>query len=98
MDEVADDVHCDVAAAGFGFDRLDLGVVAVHQGYPGAAVARVAALSLGEPAGDDGGDVLGDRGGQPLAGGLWPGIAWLAGVAAGQGDDVSRDAGAGIAS
>ena len=55
---------------GLGGDGLDLRVVAVDQDDPFALVLRVAAFGLVEGGGDDGGDVVGDRGGQPLAPGL----------------------------
>ena len=51
-------------------DGLDLGGVAVDQDDPFALVSGVAAFGLVEGGGDDGGDVVGDRGGQPLAPGL----------------------------
>jgi hypothetical protein len=68
VDEVADHGDGDVAAGGLGGDRVDLLPVAVHQGDPGTAVRGVAALRLAEGSGEDGGDVIGDRGGQPLPG------------------------------
>ena len=57
----------DAAAGGLGGHGLDLGVVPVDQDDPVALVAGVAAFGLVEGGGDDGGDVVGDRGGQPLA-------------------------------
>ena len=57
----------DAAAVGLGGDGLDLGVVPVDQDDPFPLVLRVAAFALIEGGGDDGGDVIGDRGGQPLA-------------------------------
>ena len=67
VDEVNDDGDGDAAAGGLGGDGLDLGVVAVDQDRPFPPVLRVAAFGLVEGGGDDGGDVVGDRGGQPLA-------------------------------
>ena len=67
VDEVDDDRDGDAAARGLGGDGLDLGVVAVDEDGPFALVLRVAAFGLVEGGGDDGGDVVGDRGGQPLA-------------------------------
>ena len=67
VDEVDDDRDGDAAAAGLGGHGLDLGVVAVDEDGPFALVLRVAAFGLVEGGGDDGGDVVGDRGGQPLA-------------------------------
>ena len=67
VDEVDDDRDGDAAAGRLGGDGLDLGVVAVDQDGPVALVAGVAAFGLVEGGGDDGGDVIGDRGGQPLA-------------------------------
>ena len=67
VDEVDDDRDRDAAAGGLGGDGLDLGVVAVDEDGPFPLVLRVAALCLAERGGDDGGDVIGDRGGQPLA-------------------------------
>src|SRR5271166_7138456 len=67
VDEVDDDRDRDAALGCLGGDGLDLGVVAVDQDGPFALVLRVAALGLVEGGGDDGGDVVGDRGGQPLA-------------------------------
>ena len=57
---------------------------------------RITSLSLVEPGRDDGGNVVGDRGGQPLAAGLRPRCPG-AGGRAGPGDDVSRGAGGGSA-
>jgi hypothetical protein len=48
MDEVDDDVDADAAGVGFGPDAVDLVVVAVDQGDPGAVVVGVAAVGLGE--------------------------------------------------
>ena len=70
VDEVDDDRDGDAAAGGLGGDGLDLGVVAVDQDRPFPLVLRVTAFGLVEGRGDDGGDVVGDRGGQPLAPGL----------------------------
>ena len=70
MDEVDDDRDGDAPAGGLGGDGLDLGPVAVDQDGPFALAGGVAALGLAEGGGDDGGDVVGDRGGQPLAPGL----------------------------
>src|SRR5271165_868761 len=67
VDEVDDDRDRDAAPGCLGGDGLDLGVVAVDQDGPFALVLRVAAFGLLEGGGDDGGDVIGDRGGQPLA-------------------------------
>ena len=67
VDEVDDDRDRDAAGGGLGGDGLDLGVVAVDEDGPFALVTWVAALGLVEGGGDDGGDVVGDRGGQPLA-------------------------------
>ena len=67
VDEVDDDRDRDAAPGGLGGDGLDLGVVAVDEDGPFALVLRVAALGLVEGGGDDGGDVVGDRCGQPLA-------------------------------
>jgi hypothetical protein len=67
VNEVDDDRDRDAAARGLGGDGLDLGVVAVDQDGPFALVLRVAAFGLVEGRGDDGGDVVGDRGGQPFA-------------------------------
>jgi 8-oxo-dGTP pyrophosphatase MutT (NUDIX family) len=87
VDEVADDVYGHLPLVRLGGDGLDLSVVAVHQRDPGAAMAWVAPLGLVEPGGYHRGDVIGERGGQPLAG---RGRAGLAGAAAlpGRGDDV----------
>jgi hypothetical protein len=51
---------------GLGDDRVDLPPVPVDQGYPGPLAVRVAARGLVEPGGDDDGDVMSNRGGQPL--------------------------------
>ena len=67
MDEVDHDRHGDAAAGGLGGDGLDLGVVPVDQDDPFPLAAGVAAFRLVEPGADHGGDVIGDRGGQPLA-------------------------------
>ena len=83
--------HGDAAAGGLGGDRLDLGAVAVHQGDPLAAVAGVAALGFSEGGGDDGGDVVGDRGGQPFPG---SGRAAVRTCCGRRGDDVGRARGA----
>ena len=63
VDQVDDDRDGDAAAGGLGGDGLDLRVVAVDQDDPFALVTGVAALCLIERRGDDGGDVVGDRGG-----------------------------------
>src|ERR1035437_4759040 len=70
VDEVDDDRDGDAAAGGLGGYGLDLGVVPVDQDDPFPLVTGVAALGLIERGGDDGGDVVGDRGGQPLVPGL----------------------------
>ena len=67
VDEVDDDCDRDAAGRGPGGDGLDLGVVAVDENDRLALVAGVAALGLVKGRRDDGGDVVGDRGGQPLA-------------------------------
>lgn len=72
MHEVQHDGHGDAAGGGLVLDRGDLLRVAVDQGDPGALVGRVTAFGLVEHAPDDGGDVVGDAGGQPLAGRDWP--------------------------
>jgi hypothetical protein len=86
----------DAAAGGLDLDRLDLVPVAVGECGPGAAVAGVAALCLAEGGGDDGGYVVGDRGGQPLPGDRRAGSACL--IFAGQGDDITGARGAGLQS
>jgi hypothetical protein len=60
-------------------------------------MAGVAAGSLGEPGGDDGGDVVGDRAGQPFPGSGGGVLARLAGAVTGPGDDVGGGAGHGRA-
>ena len=70
MDEVDDDRGGDVAAGGLGCDGLDLRVVAIDEDDPFALVSGVATVGLAEGGGDDSGDVVGDRRGQPLAPGL----------------------------
>ena len=67
MDEVDDDRDLDAAAGGLGGDGLDLRVIALDEDGPFPLVLRVPALCLIERRGDDGGDVVGDRRGQPLA-------------------------------
>ncbi len=67
VDEIDHDRHGDAPAGGLGGDSLDLGVVPVDQDRPFPRVAGVAALRLVKRGGDDGGYVIGDRGGQPLA-------------------------------
>jgi hypothetical protein len=67
MDEVDHDADGDAPGGGLGADGVDLLAVAVYQGDPGPLMGRVAALGLVEHRGDDGGDVVGDAGGQPLA-------------------------------
>ena len=93
VDEVADHGDGDAAAGSLGGDRLDLLPVAAHQGDPGTAVHGVAALRLAEGSGEDGGDVIGDRGGQPLPCRLGTAGAALSPLPAGRGDDVIRRAG-----
>ena len=88
VDEIADHGHADAAAGGLAGDGLDLRAVAVYQGDP---LAAVAALRLVEGCGDDGGNVVGDRGGQPLPGGPRPPGTLplpLVLLASGRGDDV----------
>src|ERR1700761_5827859 len=70
VDEVGDDGQGDAAAGGFGLHPVDLVLVAVGQPDPGGLAARVAAVGLGEQAGDDGGGGAVDADGQPLALGL----------------------------
>jgi hypothetical protein len=65
-------------------------VVGVDEGDPGSAVVGVAAVGLVEGGGDDGRDVVGDAGGQPLAAGVRAGCGG-AGLA-GAGDDVAGGA------
>ena len=67
MDKVDDDRDGDAAAGGLSGHGLDLRVVPVDEDDPFPLVLQVAAFGLVEGGGDDGGDVLGDRGGQPLA-------------------------------
>src|ERR1019366_2986121 len=67
LDEVDDNRDRDAAGGGLRGDGLDLRAVAVHEHGPFPVVARVAALGLAEGGGDDGGDIVGDRSGQPLA-------------------------------
>ena len=67
VDEVDDDRDRDAAPGCLGGDGLDLGAVAVHEDDPVALAAGVAAVRFAERGGDDGGDVVGDRRGQPLA-------------------------------
>src|SRR6266851_2529242 len=103
VDEVDDDRDGDAAARGLGGHGHDLGVVAVHEDGPFPPAARVAAFGLAEGHGDNGGDVAGDRGRQPLALCLrlprLPLAFWLRGlrlllspVLGGRADDVLRRA------
>src|SRR5208282_2433534 len=66
VDEVNEDRDGDAAGRGLRGDGLDLGAVAVHEDDPFALAAGVAAFRFAERGGDDGWDVIGDRGGQPL--------------------------------
>src|ERR1022692_1389863 len=68
VNEVNQDRDLGAAAGGFGFDGLDLLLIAVDERDPGPLAGGVAAVRLGEPGGDDGGDVIGDRRGQPFPG------------------------------
>src|SRR6266496_1175829 len=88
VDEVHDDVDGDLSAGGLGFDGLDLGSVAVHQRDPGPLMAGVAAGGLVEDVRYHEGNVVGDRGGQPLALGDRPAAAFQVRPAARTGDDV----------
>jgi hypothetical protein len=72
VDKVQDDGDVGLAAGGFGLDGLDLGGVAIDEGDPGPVVAGVAAVGFVEGGGDDGRDVVGDAGGQPLASSVRP--------------------------
>ena len=67
VDEVDVDRDGDAAGRGLRGGGLDLGAVPVYQDDPFALAAGVTAFRLAEPGADDGGDVIGDRGGQPLA-------------------------------
>ncbi len=71
--EVLQDVHdvdhdrdLDLALLGFGFDAVDLVVVAVHEHDPSALVGRVATLGLIEDVRDHACGVIHHRRGQPL--------------------------------
>src|SRR5664280_1955002 len=68
VDEVDDGGHGDAPGGGLVTDGVDLLAVAVDQGDPGPLMVGVAPLGFVEHAGDDGRDVVGDAGGQPLAG------------------------------
>src|SRR5512142_35807 len=70
VDEVDNDRDPDPAGRGLRDDGLDLRAVAVHQDHPFPLVLRVTAFRLVKGRGDHGGDIVGDRGGQPLAPGL----------------------------
>jgi hypothetical protein len=87
VDEVDDDGDGDVAAGGLGGDPVDLVVVAVDEGDPGALALGVAAGGLVEDRGDDVGGGVGDADGEPLVpGDRSRGPAWggrrLASIAA----------------
>src|SRR5450756_410122 len=66
VNEVDHDGDLQGACVGLGGDPVDLVVVAVDEGDPGAVVVRVAAVGLGEDVGDHGCGVGHDAGGQPL--------------------------------
>ena len=59
-------VTCRVRAWALGGDPVDLVVVAVHEGDPGAGVVRVSTVGLGEDLSDHARGVGHDAGGQPL--------------------------------
>src|SRR5664279_5535822 len=73
MDEVDQDRDGHAPVGCFVFDLLDLVVVAVDQGDPGALAGGVAAVGFVEDLGDDARGVLDDAGGEPFAGGDRPG-------------------------
>jgi hypothetical protein len=101
VDEVEDDRDGDVAAGGLGGDPVDLMVVAVDEGDPGALVLGVAAGGLVEDRGDDVGGGVGDADGEPLVpGDRSRGPAWGGRLLVGGGgpvDGVGGDDVAGLA-
>lgn len=73
VDEVDQDGDRHSALACFGGDAVDLVVVPVHEGDPGAGVARVPAPGLVEDLPDDTGRILHHACRQPLVGCGWCG-------------------------
>ena len=88
MDQVDHDGDVDASGLGFGFDAVDLMVVAIDQGYPATCVCGVAPFGFVEDRCDHRGGVVDHARGHPLRAGFrcrrW-GLAGLAGQHVGGG-------------